>query len=163
MIAKRKIRPENKRYYDFKQPSFPDCLPPSEFSNSIKLERFETIAEHLGFGYVIIVHVDGRVYSIEGERIMFNDTIKRKDSGFVEVEPTEYVNNSKYNISMNGSYYHGFHYFRTKKAAMEIAEKLFTYFDTEIVEASIYSSNARGTMLGVETHCTAELYLHEEL
>jgi hypothetical protein len=161
MIAKRKIPKSKRRYYDFKMPSFPDCRPPNKRKNWIKIERYGNVAEHLGFGYIIIIDIDNVPYCIEGEQVTFNDTIKRKDSHFVDVESTQYVNNSKYNISMHGSYYHGFHYFRTEEQAIEIAEKLYPSFPYEIKQASIYSSNARGIMLDTETHCTCELYIHD--
>jgi len=161
MYTKKKvIRQDRRRYVDFKKPIFEDALPPDKRTHAVKLERF-CGKEHLGWGFIIIIDMDGVPYCIEGEEITFNDTIKRTDSHFVDVESTEYVNNKKYNIRMYGSYYHGFHYFRTENQAFEIAEKLYPLFPYEIKQASIYSSNARGTMLDIETHVTCELYIHD--
>lgn len=161
MQSRKKIVPfDKRRYYDFKKPIFENALKPTKFEHAIKLERFTCTPEHLGFGYVVLVRIDNLLYSMEGQRVFLNNTVKR-DGHFVDVQPTEYFKNDERQIKMNGSYFHGFHYFKYLKDAKEIANTLFKYFDTEIVEASIYYSNARGIMFGLETHVTTEFYLHE--
>ena len=161
MNHKRNIPFKNRRYYDFKKPVFDAVVKPTKFNHSIKLERFEDVAEHLGFGFVIVVHIDSRIYSIEGERIFYNKTIKR-NGYFVDVEPTEYYRDSERKISMNGSYYHGFHYFKTYNEAVKIYELLFNKYNAEICMASIYTSNARGSMFDTETHVTTKIYIHKK-
>ena len=158
MKRKRIVPFEKRRYIDFKKKIFEDIVLPEDYEHAIKLDGFLRIPEHLGFGFVILMCIDGCHYTIEGQQVIKGDTIKR-GSRFVDVEPTEYYKDTKLEVRMNGSYLHGFHYFADLEDAKTIASMI--PYDTEIVEASIYTSNARGVMMGVETHCTCELYLHE--
>ena len=57
MKHKKNIPYKNRRYYDFKKPSFPESVPPSEFFNAIKLERFTNKAGQNNMGYIIIVYI----------------------------------------------------------------------------------------------------------
>lgn len=154
-------RPKKERYVDFKKPAF-EFVEVGDFDSGLKLESFSCVPEHLGFGYVIVLDIDGYYQTIEGQEVHFGDTIKRQDSGFVDLEKsTGYFKNDEREIRMNGSYFHGFHYFRRKSDALQLTSTIFKMYNPMIVEASIYTSNARGIMLGLETHVTTQIYLHE--
>ena len=157
MKHKKNIPYKNRRYYDFKKPSFPESVPPSEFFNAIKLERFTNKAGQNNMGYIIIVYIDNEMYSIEGQKLIFNEMIKRENSGFVDIEPTEYFENHERKIEMNGSYFHGFHYFENYDDAEYVSNIMFKYFRTEIKTIFLMSNNATGEMFGVNTNVSSEI------
>jgi hypothetical protein len=154
---KKNIPFHKRRYYDFKKPSFPDAIPPSNFSNAIKLERFIKKAEQNNTGYIIIVRADNKMYSIEWQELVFDEMIKRENSGFVDIEPTEYFKNNERQINMTGSYFHGFHYFENEDDAKYVADLLYKYFETEIKPIFLMSNNASGEMFGVKANVSAEI------
>lgn len=154
-------RPKKKYFVDFKKPVL-EFVEESDFDNGIKLESFTCILEHLGFGYVIVLDIDGYYQTIEGQEVHFDDTIKRENSGFVDIEKSiDYFKNEEREIKMNGSYFHGFHYFRRLSDALQLTKTIFKMYNPVIAEASIYTSNARGLMFNIETHVTCEMYLHK--
>ena len=121
---------------DLKKPHFED-IKIEKFFPLIKIERFAQIAESLLDNYIVINHIGGVWYTIEGQKLI-GGTNFFKDARFIDIN--------------NGAYLNGFHYFTTYEQALEIArESLYNY---AVIKVFIYKSHARGIYKGKEIHVT---------
>jgi phosphosulfolactate synthase (CoM biosynthesis protein A) len=139
-------RPKKKHLFNSPAPVFEEAKIFEPYCAGVKLEQFTNIAERLGVNYIVITAFNGKWYTLEGQELK-SGLNKREDSGFVDLEETG-------RIRMNGSYFHGFHYFEYESIAEYIRRNIHPFFETKIVEITVLESNARGTYKSMETHVT---------
>ena len=158
-----KIHKEKKKsFIDHKRPEFETKHFVNERMSSVKLERFGKIAERIGVNSLIIQQIYGKWYTLEMQQINIEKGAenKRIDGYFADVEGIEYYKDETRKITMTGSYFNGFHYFKYEEDAKEIAELLIgTNLFYKIIDILVYNSNARGEMHSIETHVTNSFYI----
>ena len=153
----KKYIPEKKRrYYDWKKPVFETKHIESGFESLFKLEKFTT-EKFTGIGYILLFQHDDGYYTIEGQKIEAFRKVKRTNAGFVDVDGTPYYKDNERSITLQGSYYHGFHYFRSKEEATYIREYVFRTFPVIVAQVAVTNMTASGTMFHIDTFVTTEI------